>query len=479
MNKNTIGGFILISLAYGPGVFRESFWSDDYPGLLDSQGVAKHILGDARPTLALLFSGSFGLLNSPSQAWILRSLALLALLLIFLFISNRIANPDSNKIGVFSTAVAFCVPSFQMYIHWSITWLFLWAALAGLYAFHFWASKILIKKFLGIFLLILALTTYPPTALFFFAVIAVLNTINRSRISKFHSDLVSALKLLIISGLGSILTAFVVLRLADISANKRTSVITFAEIPEKIIWVVSRPLVVGLRPFMIDSPSPKIALITTLPVILIIFFGIRKQSLNLRESIFLRAFWIILPLLLTLIPIIATSDNQIEFRLLPGYCWGVATLASFFLLEFIQNILGPRNIHSRLKTVATLVVPIVLIVVSVTSVNSHYRDLFGAPYEKKTSFLNSKISLCLDSGELKSVFILPPKKPFPSLPRLGVFSMTSDLASSWVPKPNVELLLVLRKIRVPVNYIETRPFNIKTLQTGCIIDLEDFRKSLI
>jgi hypothetical protein len=64
------------------------------------------------------------------------------------------------------------------------------------------------------------------------------------------------------------------------------------------------------------------------------------------------------------------------------------------------------------------------------------------------------------------------------LPRLGVFSMSTDLASSWVPKPNVEALLKLRQINATVFYFESRPISLQSSKTNCIIDLEDYRKVL-
>lgn len=477
--KFKIGGVGLIFFAYAPGVFKESFWSDDYGALMDTSSFVAHVLKDARPVAAGIFSMSFSLLDSPANAWIMRSLALLALILIFLFISNRIRNSRHKNIGIFSIAVAFCLPSFQMYVHWSLTWFFLWAALAGLYAFHFWSSKLKTRKIFAVFLLVFALTIYPPTALFYFSAITLVNVLNDSKLPKFFSDIVHGLSLLVIAGIASIFTVFVTMKFAGVSTNARVSIVTLSDIPEKVIWLVSRPLVVGMRPFMIDSPSPKIAFITSIPIILVLFFGIRKQSIDLSESIFRRAICVIFPLILTLIPIMITSDNQIEFRVLPGYCWGIAALASFYLLVMIQNWLRPLNVNSLFKTSAFFVVPTVLVVVSVTSLNSHYTDLFENPYKKKTAFLNSRISSCLNGSLLKNVLILPPRMPFPSLPRLGVFSMSTDLASSWVPKPNVELLLKLRDINASVTYLEVRPPDREVSTTSCVIDLEDFRKSLI
>jgi hypothetical protein len=296
-----INGFVLIFLAYAPGVFKESFWSDDYPALMDTPGFAQHVLRDGRPTAAGIFTISFSLLGDPVNAWILRCLALIALLLIFLFLANRISNPNHRNIGIFSMAIAFCLPSFQMYVHWSITWLFLWGALAGLYSHHYWSSRLILKKILAVLLLVSALTVYPPTALFFFAAIIVLSVLNESTTSKLVSELRQASILLMISGVLAAVVIFVSLQIAGVSANKRVSILTLSDIPEKFVWILSRPLVVGFRPFMVDSPTPIFALLTSLPVMVIVFFGIRKQSKNLDESIHIRVFWCSVSLVSSLI----------------------------------------------------------------------------------------------------------------------------------------------------------------------------------
>ncbi len=478
-SKFRLGGIFIILLAYAPGVFKESFWSDDYPALMDTSGSANHMFKDARPTAAALLSISFSPLNDPSSAWILRSFALLALLLIFLFVSKRISESKYGNLGIFSIAIALCLPSFQMYIHWNVTWFCLWASLAGLYAFQFWSSQLISKKVFAVFLLTLALTTYPPAALFFLSVITVVNTLNQSKIAKYFSDVIQGLMLLTISGLISVISTFSLMRIVDVSPNTRVALLGLTDIPEKIVWLISRPVVVGLRPFLIDSPTPMVAMVTALPVLLIIVIGIKRQTVNLGEKFLYRFFGIAFPLVLTLIPIILTSDNQIEFRVLPGFSWGIAVLASYFLLVIISDWLNRFKINEKLKVSALLITLSILAVISIASINMHYSDFFGGPYRMKNTFLNAEISSCLSSGTLRSVTVLPPEKPFPVLPRLGVFSMSTDLASSWVPKPNVELLLKQRNIAVPATYLNTRPLDIRASATECVIDLEEFRKLLM
>lgn len=476
--KSRFVGLIVILFAFAPGVFKESFWSDDYPALTDTNALAEHILRDGRPFLAAIVSLSFSLLGSPVNAWILRCLALLALILLYFFISNRVKGSRFAGLGIFSVAVAFCLPSFQMYIHWSVTWFFLWAALLGVYSFHFWSSRDIGRKVFAVILLTLALTIYPPTALFFFAVIAIENTLKESKLTKHISDVVQGFLLLIISGVVAIITVVISLQFASVSPSGRVALLSVSEIPKKILWLASRPLVVGLRPFMIDSPSVKIAIATALPVLVILVLGIRKQSLRLNENPSIRAFWVAVPLLISLTPLMITSDNQIEFRVLPGYCWGIATLSSYFLLEFLETKLNSLRLTTVLKRLSLFIAPLILSLVSVISINSHFSDLFGGPYQKKNAFLNESISACIDHGAVNRFVIIGPKMPFPTFQRLGVFSMSTDLASGWVPIPNLKLLLEQRSIKASVVYHEVRPKAINSLAQDCLIDLEEFRKLL-
>jgi hypothetical protein len=365
-----------------------------------------------------------------------------------------------------------------MYVHWSIVWFFSWAALAGLYSFQFWTSQQIFKKLLAIVLLSIALTMYPPAALFFFAAITVINVLNQSKSSKFLSEAIQALVLLTLSILVSAFSVIITMQMAGISPNERVRLVQLSEIPRKIIWIFTRPLIVGLRPFTIDSPTPKLAVLTSLPVIFILFLGILRQSRQLGEFFLHRVFAIVFPLLLTLIPIAVTSDNQIEFRILPGYCWGVAAIGSFFLLTEFDKWLVTYGFKGRALKVGSLLAASILSLVAIISVNSHYDQFFGGPYNKKTAFLNAKIASCLSVRDVKTILILPPKEPFPIFQRLGVFSMSTDLASSWVPKPNVELLLRERKAALAVSYLDVRPVVLKIAETECVIDLEEFRALL-
>ena len=153
----------------------------------------------------------------------------------FYFISRLINFSKYREFGALSIAIAFCLRSIQMYIYWSTTWFYLLATLAGLYALHFWSSELASQKICAVFLLVLALTTYPPAALFFFAVIAVTNNTNDSKNYKFFAEAVQGVILFLIFGLVSILVIIVTIQMANISPNRRVKIMNLSAIPEKSV----------------------------------------------------------------------------------------------------------------------------------------------------------------------------------------------------------------------------------------------------
>lgn len=471
-------GSLLIAVAYAPGVFRESFWSDDYPALVDTPGIVDHLLRDARPTSAGLISVSFSLLHSPQNGWVLRLIALFGLLFLFIVISRTVLPSKDSGIANFAIAVAFCIPTFQTYVHWSITWFYSWTALWGVIAFRCWRSHRRWYKVLGVLFLVLALTSYPPAALFFFAVIAVVGVLNHSGSRQILTELLHGLVLLVISIAPSALVIFLSMNFSHVSASKRVSLISIPDIPDKIVWLISRPLVVGLRPFLVDSPTPVWALITSLPLLLVLLIGLQRQSNRAGESIWLRESAVALPLILSLIPIAIVTDNQIEFRILPGYCWGVLSIAVFLLLLEIKKIVAKTKLRDTQTRYILLFVPVSLAFVAIFTINQHYSQLFGGPYQKKTKFLIDKISLCASTTAFDEVLIVPPKTPFPSLQRLGVFSTVTDLASEWVPKPSVQVLLKQHLLDASVTYLPIRPLKLPIKNGVCLIDLEEYKAVL-
>lgn len=163
---------------------------------------------------------------------------------------------------------------------------------------------------------------------------------------------------------------------------------------------------------------------------------------------------------------------------MPGYCWGTLSIGIFLLLNEVESSLATTKLRESRKKYVLLTFPVILVFVAVFTINLHYWQLFGGPYEKKTKFLNKKISACVSTADFNAVLIVPPKAPFPSLPRLGVFSTSTDLASEWIPKPNVQVLLEQRHLNASVTYLTIRPLPLPIENGACLIDLQEYENLL-
>ena len=94
-----LGGLFLI-VGYSYGVFQESFWSDDYPSLVDPNGTYKEVFGDARPIFGLLTKYSYIAIGEPQYAWVLRLISLAGLLVLYSIIISKLRS-ENWRIPIF------------------------------------------------------------------------------------------------------------------------------------------------------------------------------------------------------------------------------------------------------------------------------------------------------------------------------------------------------------------------------------------
>jgi hypothetical protein len=181
---------------------------------------------------------------------------------------------------------------------------------------------------------------------------------------------------------------------------------------------------------------------------------------------------VLLPILLivvSLAPLIVTSDNQFEFRLIPSYSWMVVVFA-FVLLERLGKSL--KSIKLPINLIAFM-----LVIIAVTFTNSTYYNFFLNPYRTKTQFLSEVLSKCDNLGITQSVVILRPVNDFPDYPNLGILSQSTDLMSDWVPIANVKVVgeslgLELGTVIYPTKRAEAE-------ESNCSIDLEEYRQEIL
>jgi hypothetical protein len=173
----------------------------------------------------------------------------------------------------------------------------------------------------------------------------------------------------------------------------------------------------------------------------------------------------------TLTPIIITSSNQIEFRYIFASSWLFFCVFMFFFFELIPKY------RSNLGSIKKFTILLILLIGTLT-VNLNFERQFLSPYKSKVEFLKISLLNCNMSGKnLRSILIVPPKKVFPVRNNIGMYSQVTDLASTWVPVPSVENVLVSLDFDFSkVTLLDNRnPSDVKS----CQIDLEEYRQILL
>jgi hypothetical protein len=471
--KRVDAGVIVLTFAYIPGVLLTTVWSDEYPAIINPQGLSQELMEALRPVWSILALGTFTLLGTPHLLWLGRLLGFFGIVILYLSMvkfATRVTRTRSTELFI---AFALCLPSFQNWAHWANAWPQSWAAVLSLWAFYFFKNQSLLLKIYAVSMLAIAVTTYPPSSVFFFGALVLWVYENDIENRQFFIEVKNALKLLVFAATLAYAISLFLLKILGLQKAPRASFLSPGDIVEKISWILTRPLVVGLQFYSINSPTIIFAIITSIPVVAIILFSLSRQAALLQENKLLRILLYVTCLGMTISPLILTTDNQIEHRYISGYAFAVFCL--FFLsLQNIQTKLA-KILLVKIKFHFIQYIFFSLFALAViANTNWRYYESFYHPYQVKTSFLNSALANCDSTSQSRGIEIIPPKKGFVALARLGTYSQTTDLASDWVPIPNIQLLLPLSKRNIyDIHY----PGDLNS-STNCVIDLESLRKKL-
>jgi hypothetical protein len=465
--RNMLLGSFPILLSYLYGIFRESAWSDDWQALEAPDNDFKQPLRDGRPLFALFQKMSFGILSrDPSHLFVLRFFSLVFLLLVYILVGKRLGLKTTKDFILLS--VGFTLPSFQWFVYWSTLWTWLLPILFSIVASNLWGKEGN-RRWLGVVPLTLALLIYPLNSLFAFSLLFVEAIILAIPIHELKRRLLSLLKIYFVSTLISLVIIRFSLFVFQVAPSaKVTENVSLNELPTKFWWWITRPVVTAFRPFLIDSPGNIAAVMSCLPILLLIGFILFKQAFELNENSLVRGMFLSLIAIIPLMPLLVAKQNQIDFRLVASWDWGILQVSIWYLGIRLTKF-------TRIK----LLTLILLVSFSIYQSNLNYVRTFLRPYELKNHFLHEEIDKC---GAYLSVVILPPKEEWPSYSLLGNFSTVTDLAHSWVPKPNIQFLA--RKINpdkvVNVTFRNSREGSDDlTSSDFCVIDLEIYRVHLL
>ncbi len=442
-----------------------SAFSDDYPGLVDPSGLAMHATKDVRPIYGLGILLFFGLAHSVGNLWILRLVGLVGLILLSDVVNRRLLKDSRSHWSVFASTIAFTSISFQFFTHWATAFMLPWAALLSLVGLGFWAKESKISKMIGVTYLLLSLMIYPLLSFFLFSVVFVEWYFANSSLSNCFAKLRSAV-LYIGTGSAVLFISIALFRVFNPSGlNARVAYVSLSELPEKIVWFVSRPVALGFRPYFLTSPTFSQLVVTALPILaLLSIFALRKTNFNLMNAgkLFLA---LAVTIVFALTPLLVVGQNQIDFRLIGAVKWLIETLLIGGLFEFLSTFFGTRR-----KVISSILAGL-LALLALYNVNYVFVANFKTHYDQEIGFFKKSITQC-DPKELDNgVLILSRTKAWPSRPLVGVLSQTTDLASEWVPVNSMKLYLssqAYKDLRVTEESKIPKDFK------GCVVRLDDF-----
>jgi hypothetical protein len=132
---------------------------------------------------------------------------------------------------------------------------------------------------------------------------------------------------------------------------------------------------------------------------------------------------------LGLLPLIIATQNQIDVRFLSSNTWLISFIFICATWKVIEN-----NLETRTRILpAVSLLSVAVLFFGAYSVNDKYLNVI-LPIQNSTKiFVLKELANCRDSQILAGVVIVDRTAPWPSRKYLGVFSQTTDLASSWVP----------------------------------------------
>jgi hypothetical protein len=223
-------------------------------------------------------------------------------------------------------------------------------------------------------------------------------------------------------GIGSLtgLTfAYMVGYFLDVELAERTKIISNSTLLlDKIQFTFSYLFITSIRPLAIAGGDYRIIALQIVPILVLLVITIISYH-NGYQRISILALYVF-PLISSVSNIVI-AENQFEFRTLPGLCFG-GLFACLFLIKLqIPKLL----IKVSSKAINAMLILLLSVIVANSQWNSY--ELWAAPANVrqeviKTNFQNLTENVCL----------YLPNDSIKPLARLGIYSMRSDLQSTWV-----------------------------------------------
>jgi hypothetical protein len=430
-------------------------------------------LGNGRPLFVIATDLLFEAAGSIAGLAFVRAFGLLGIIVLALLVQRMLARGFGAP-PWFSACVAFLVamlPAVRISAVWAQTSIHSWALVLSIFtsllltrastSSELSRGQRIRRYFLAATLYISAFLIYQPAAMALWSGLAAWLSFCRPRLEAARRQFLTHL---ILFGVGTVIAlgaAYLCLLLTDVEPSLRARPLnSLDDLAPKAWWFVTRYLATAARPFLVDSPSPIEALLTAVPILLIVTIGLWLMTAG---ALFERAtHFLLLSLIvpLSVAPLLVISESQIEFRLLPA----ISMTLIFYLAASLRDLF--KRAMTRVRVPKPPPMPSIVLVVAMVALAGFATkwDIEGTwtvPGEIKETFLRGRIDQ-LDP-RTQSVAVILPSPPFGTgsawgaHDRLGDYTVTTDLSVPWVPRPNVRLILLEEGRRTLPVYLFTNP----------------------
>jgi len=436
-NRIRLLASLYLVLVYIFGVLNFGAWSDDFWSLVDPHAHFLHAVKDGRPVYGWAIELLFSVFTSVESLKYIRLFGLVGLVLLSDAVIRYLLDKKLPNQVVVASLIAFTLPSFQFSVHWATGFCIGWTGFLALQGLILWERTGLKFKFLGLMLFSVSLLFYPSLSFFIFAIVFVDLYLSSLSLTTIYHRAKTVLAMLILGGLLSATVSRVVLMFLDLEYNPRVEVISLSQLPGKLVWFFTRPILLSYRPFLIDSPSTLIIgvqfLIFSLALFLLIFLKLRE----LRKVFFFLGFFN-LNLIVGLFPFLLSTQNQIEIKFLSSNTWLVTFLFVNLIFSAIASFFRHRE---RIGRLVIAVISIAFLAFGGYTVNDRYINFIQPIQKVSRDFILGEIQNCTAAELELGVEIVPRVSPWPNRNLLGVYSQVTDLASEWVPIGAVTMIL--------------------------------------
>ena len=453
-------------------------WSDDWGYIYFANDSRRNILHDAiasgRPILGIVDQFAYQNEFISNNLIILQLLSLSGLLLLQLAIySKLIKSGFGYQISILASLALILIPGLQGYVYFLSCFPYSWACLFGYLSYSFINGSARNRKAVGYVLLLGSFLIYPAGAMFYFLGYFLDFILRFKQGIRFRSNIAHLLSIIlkmVLCAAVSMLIGKVVRTFYGIEQAARIEIVNNLEsLIDKIVWASTRLFISEFRIFTVASPSAVRAAIEA--IVLFSFFTILIlkpfNGLTLNRAL---NYCLLLAIpLLGALPNLLIRENQFEFRTLTATFAMGLVLWAFCLHQFFQQVFVTSNVKNRISSqkinIAIGLSCLSLLMLTLYHVQQDSRNLWIKPSLARDAVTEQSLQN-IKTVNKSYICMVIPEEVYTPLRRLGVYSMRSDLVSSWVPEPYMRKqferfnLDINRKISVHKNRNDCEPFSI-------------------